>query len=96
MKEATQQYSDITYNTFADVIDWDDLTEKDYQTIQELKENGITITPDTVIEDLSGFPVGEAPNKVTGIFANKKHLLFNQDASWVSRQEDTRYWSYYS
>ncbi len=56
MKEATQQYSDITYNTFADVIDWDDLTEKDYQTIQELKENGITITPDTVIEDLSGFP----------------------------------------
>ena len=44
MKEATQQYSDITYNTFADVIDWDDLTEKDYQTIQELKENGITIT----------------------------------------------------
>lgn len=67
MKEATQQYSDITYNTFADVIDWDDLTEKDYQTIQELKENGITITPDTVIEDLSGFPVGEAPNKVTGI-----------------------------
>ena len=37
MKEATQQYSDITYNTFADVIDWDDLTEKDYQTIQELK-----------------------------------------------------------
>ena len=43
MKEATQQYSDITYNTFADVIDWDDLTEKDYQTIQELKENGITI-----------------------------------------------------
>ena len=32
MKEATQQYSDITYNTFADVIDWDDLTEKDYQT----------------------------------------------------------------
>ena len=42
MKEATQQYSDITYNTFADVIDWDDLTEKDYQTIQELKENGIT------------------------------------------------------
>ena len=77
MKEATQQYSDITYNTFADVIDWDDLTEKDYQTIQELKENGITITPDTVIEDLSGFPVGEAPNKVTGIFANKKHLLSN-------------------
>lgn len=57
MKEATQQYSDITYNTFADVIDWDDLTEKDYQTIQELKENGITITPDTVIEDLSGFPL---------------------------------------
>ena len=41
MKEATQQYSDITYNTFADVIDWDDLTEKDYQTIQELKENGM-------------------------------------------------------
>lgn len=77
MKEATQQYSDITYNTFADVIDWDDLTEKDYQTIQKLKENGITITPDTVIEDLSGFPVGEAPNKVTGIFANKKHLLSN-------------------
>ena len=77
MKEATQQYSDITYNTLADVIDWDDLTEKDYQTIQELKENGITITPDTVIEDLSGFPVGEAPNKVTGIFANKKHLLSN-------------------
>lgn len=77
MKEATQQYSDITYNTFTDVIDWDDLTEKDYQTIQELKENGITITPDTVIEDLSGFPVGEAPNKVTGIFANKKHLLSN-------------------
>lgn len=77
MKEATQQYSDITYNTFADVIDWDDLTEKDYQTIQELKENGITISPDTVIEDLSGFPVGEAPNKVTGIFANKKHLLSN-------------------
>lgn len=77
MREATQQYSDITYNTFADVIDWDDLTEKDYQTIQELKENGITITPDTVIEDLSGFPVGEAPNKVTGIFANKKHLLSN-------------------
>ena len=77
MKEATQQYSDITYNTFADVIDWDDLTEKDYQTIQELKENGITITPDTVIEDLSGFPVGEAPNKGTGIFANKKHLLSN-------------------
>lgn len=77
MKEATQQYSDITYNTFADVIDWDDLTEKDYQTIQELKESGITITPDTVIEDLSGFPVGEAPNKVTGIFANKKHLLSN-------------------
>lgn len=77
MKEATQQYSDITYNTFADVIDWDDLTEKDYQTIQEPKENGITITPDTVIEDLSGFPVGEAPNKVTGIFANKKHLLSN-------------------
>lgn len=29
MKEATQQYSDITYNTFADVIDWDDLTEKE-------------------------------------------------------------------
>ena len=77
MKEATQQYSDITYNTFADVIDWDDLTEKDYQTIQELKENGITITPDTVIEDLSGFPVGEAPNKVKGIFANKRHLLSN-------------------
>ena len=77
MKEATQQYSDITYNTFADVIDWDDLTEKDYQTIQELKENGITITPDTVIEDLSGFPVCESPNKVTGIFANKKHLLSN-------------------
>ena len=77
MKEATEQYIDITYNTFADVIDWDDLTEKDYQTIQELKENGITITPDTVIEDLSGFPVGEAPNKVTGIFANKKHLLSN-------------------
>lgn len=77
MKEVTQQYSDITYNTFADVIDWDDLTEKDYQTIQELKENGITITPDTVIEDLSGFPVGEAPNKVKGIFANKRHLLSN-------------------
>lgn len=77
MKEATQQYSDITYNTFADVIDWDDLTEKDYQTIQELKENGITITPDTVIEDLSGFPVGEVPNKVKGIFANKRHLLSN-------------------
>ena len=77
MKEATQQYSDITYNTFADVIDWDDLTEKDYQTIQDLKENGITITPDTVIEDLSGFPVGEAPNKVKGIFANKRHLLSN-------------------
>ena len=77
MKETTQQYSDITYNTFADVIDWDDLTEKDYQTIQELKENGITITPDTVIEDLSGFPVGEAPNKIKGIFANKRHLLSN-------------------
>ena len=28
MKEATQQYSDITYNTFADVIDWDDLQKK--------------------------------------------------------------------
>ena len=53
------------------------MTEKDYQTIQELKENGITITPDTVIEDLSGFPVGEAPNKVKGIFANKRHLLSN-------------------
>ena len=57
MKEATQQYSDITYNTFADVIDWDDLTEKDYQTIQELKENGITITPDTVLKTYQVFPL---------------------------------------
>lgn len=75
MEEATQQHSDITYNTFADIIDWDDLTEKDYQTIQELQENGVTITPDTVIEDLSGFPVGEAPNIAEGIFASKRHLL---------------------
>ena len=77
MEEDTQQSNDITYNTFADIIDWDDLTEKDYQTIQELKENGITITPDTVIKDLSGFPVGDAPNKLKGIFANKRHLLSN-------------------
>lgn len=75
MKEDTQQSNDITYNTFADIIDWDDLTEKDYQTIQELQENGITITPDTVIKDLSGFPVGEAPNIAEGVFVSKRHLL---------------------
>lgn len=75
MKENTQQDNDITYNTFADIIDWDDLIERDFQIIQELEENGITITPDTVIEDLSGFPVGEAPNIAEGIFASKRHLL---------------------
>lgn len=75
MEEATQHYSDITHNTFADIIDWDDLTEKDYKIIQELQESGINITPDTVIEDLSGFPVGKSSNIAEGIFANKRHLL---------------------
>lgn len=75
MEEATQHYSDITHNTFADIIDWDDLTEKDYQTIKELKENGVIIAPDTVIKDLSGFPVGKASNISEGIFTTKRHLL---------------------
>lgn len=75
MEEATQHCSDITHNTFADIIDWDDLTEKDYQTIKELKENGVIIAPDTVIKDLSGFPVGKASNIAEGIFATKRHLL---------------------
>ncbi len=75
MEEATQHCSDITHNTFADIIDWDDLTEKDYQTIKELKENGVIIAPDTVIKDLSGFPVGKASNISEGIFATKRHLL---------------------
>ncbi|MCM1911641.1 DEAD/DEAH box helicase, partial [Bacteroides ovatus] len=75
MEEDTQQHYDITYNTFADIIDWNDLTEKDYKIIQELQESGINITPDTVIEDLSGFPVGESSNIAEGIFANKRHLL---------------------
>lgn len=28
------------YNTYADIIDWDILTEREYQIIRDLKDNG--------------------------------------------------------
>ena len=47
------------YNTYADIIDWNSLTEKECQTIRDLKDNNIEITPTTIIKDLSGFPIGQ-------------------------------------
>lgn len=31
------------FNTYADIIDWDILTEREYQIIRDLKDNGIEI-----------------------------------------------------
>jgi len=73
--ENTKQHNQVIYNTFADVIDWDDLTEKDHQVVEDLKENGINITPTTIIKDLSGFPIGQATYAGKGIFASKRYLL---------------------
>ena len=70
--ENTKQHNQVIYNTFADVIDWDDLTEKDHQVVEDLKENGINITPTTIIKDLSGFPIGQATYAGKGIFASKR------------------------
>ncbi len=53
--ENTKQHNQVIYKHLADVIDWDDLTEKDHQVVEDLKENGINITPTTIIKDLSGF-----------------------------------------
>jgi hypothetical protein len=47
------------YNTYADIIDWDILTEREYQIIRDLKDNGIEIAPTTIIKDLSGLPIGQ-------------------------------------
>lgn len=64
------------YNTYADIIDWDSLTEKEYQTIRDLKDNGIVITPATIIKDLSGFPIGqEGYIEGSSVFTGKKNML---------------------
>lgn len=64
------------YNTYADIIDWDILTEREYQIIRDLKDNGIEIAPTTIIKDLSGLPIGQEEYVGDGsAFTGKKHML---------------------
>lgn len=64
------------FNTYADIIDWDILTEREYQIIRDLKDNGIEITPTTIIKDLSGLPIGQEEYVGDGsAFTGKKHML---------------------
>lgn len=77
LSEMESRLNDKTvYNTYADIIDWDILTEREYQIIRDLKDNGIEIAPTTIIKDLSGLPIGQEEYVGDGsAFTGKKHML---------------------
>ncbi len=64
------------YNTYADIIDWNSLTEKECQTIRDLKDNNIEITLLLLSKTSQVFPIGQKGYiEGSSVFTGKKHML---------------------